>query len=140
LKAFGRKPPRRLVIISVDASTDAELKMDSSSKPPPMEEILSAVSSAQIHRYNAATLDLVDKSMKRWAKEMSTPGRPVTPYFIMVRIQDIQDPESLQYLNRIPTSFSLSEEQVDRLIAAGRDLLRTHRIYQAFLAELKNIE
>lgn len=140
LKTFGRTPPRHLVIISVDASTDSEPKMDSSSKPPSMDEILSAVSTVQIHRYNAATLDLVNKSMKRWAKEMSTPGRPVAPYFIMVRIRDIQDPESLQYLNRIPTSFSLSEEQVERLIEAGRDLLRTHRTYQAFLAELKKIE
>ena len=31
---------------------------------------------------------------------------------------DIQDPERLEYFNRIPTSFHLEDEQVDRLIAA----------------------
>jgi NTE family protein len=112
--------------------------MDSSSQPPPLDEIVSAISGTQIHRYNAATLALVEHSAQRWAEEMSTPGKPVIPYLIRVDIQDTRDPESLQFLNRIPTSFRLSDEQVDRLIAAGRDLLRGNGIYQDFLAELRN--
>lgn len=140
LETFDRKPPRYLVIISVDASTERELGMDSSSEPPPMEEVLSAVSSAQIHRYNAATLSLIDESMKRWARELSTPDRAVSPYLIQVRIRDIEDPDQMAYLNRIPTSFSLSEDQVDRLIRAGRELLRKNPKYRSLLSNLGELD
>jgi NTE family protein len=135
LKEFEREPPRRLVILSVNAATQGGSEMDSSSKPPPLDEIINAISGTQIHRYNAATLALLEHSAQRWAKEMSTPGKPVIPYLIRVDIQDTRDPESLQFLNRIPTSFRLSDEQVDRLIDAGRTLLRGNSVYQDFLAE-----
>ena len=41
-----------------------------------------------------------------------------------------------RFFNRIPTSFSLSKEQVDRLIEAGRELLRNNPDYQRLLTEL----
>ncbi len=74
--------------------------------------------------------------MTRWAREVSTPGRPVTPYFIQLSFRDINQPEKRRFFNRIPTSFSLTDEQVDRLIAAGRTLLRNNAEYQRFLAGL----
>lgn len=83
-----------------------------------------------------ATLELTEKSMSRWAQELSTPGRPVTPYFIRVGFRDISQPELLRFINRIPTSFRLTDEQVDRLIAAGHELLRGNPDYQRFLADL----
>ena len=54
--------------------------MDVSNKQPSLKETIGAMSDVQLHRYNVATLELMDKSVKRWAKELSTPGRPVTPY------------------------------------------------------------
>lgn len=136
LKKFGRKPPRRLVIISVNASTDPEPEMDASNKQPSLEEAIGAVTDVQLHRYNAATLELMDTSVKRWARELSTPARPVTPYFIQVGFRDIRQPEQLRFFNQVPTSFSLTDEQVDKLIAAGRELLRSNPDYQRFVAGL----
>jgi NTE family protein len=40
------------------------------------------------------------------------------------------------FFNRIPTSFKLSDEQVDRLIEAGRELLRNNPDFQKFLSDL----
>ncbi len=77
----------------------------------------------------------MQKSVTRWARELSTPERPVTPYFIQVSFRDIEQPERLQFFTRIPTSFSLDDEQVDRLIAAGRELLHRNPDYQRFLAD-----
>jgi len=136
LKRFGHKAPRHLVIIPVNASTDPEPEMDESNKQPSLQETMNAVSDVQLHRYNTATLQLIQQSVTRWARELSTPDRPVSPHFIQVGFRDIKQPEMLQYFNRIPTSFSLSDEQVDKLIAAGRELLRNNSDFQGLLEDL----
>jgi len=43
-----------------------------------------------------------------------------------VSIQDIPNPDILAFLNGVPTSFKLSDEQVDKLIETGRTLLRNN--------------
>ena len=72
----------------------------------------------------------------KWTEAVSTPDRPVTPYFVQLGFDDLESPEARQYFNRVPTSFNLSEKQVDRLIEAGRELLRNNPDYQRLLADL----
>lgn len=132
----GLSHPSRLVFISVDASTTRIPEMDSSNRRPSTMETIGAVSNVQLHRYNSDTLVLVDKSLTRWADELSVQGGDVTPYFIQLGVEDIGQPAELDYLNKIPTSFALSDEQVDRLIDAGRTLLRNNPDYQRFLTGL----
>ena len=136
LKKSGVTHPSRLVFISVDASTHLEPEMDSSRKQPSLKETIGAVSNAQLHRYNTDTLELIDKSLTQWSRELSTGGKRVKPYFVQLGIQDIGQPEELHFLNSIPTSFNLSDEQVDRLIAAGRQLLRNNPDFKHFLASV----
>ena len=136
LKKAGRTPPRYSAVISIDASTEPEPQMDMSNVNPSISETIDAMSNVQLHRYNDATLELMQDSLQRWAGAMSTPERSVTPYFVQVGFGDIEDPEALQFFNRIPTSFSLTEEQVDRLIEAGRELLRSNPDFQRLLADL----
>ena len=107
--------------------------MDASNKQPSLTETISAISDVQLHRYNVATLELMDRSVKRWAKALSTPARPVTPYFIQIGFRDVAQPEQLQFFNQVPTTFSLTDEQVDRLIAAGRELLRANPDFRRFV-------
>ena len=135
-KTSGLSIPSRVVFISVDASTKPVPEMDSSRKQPSLKETIGAVADVQLHRYNTDTLELIDETLTHWAKELSTPERPVEPYFVRLGIKDIRQPGEWDYLNTIPTSFSLSDEQVDRLIAAGRNLLRNNPVYQDLLASL----
>jgi NTE family protein len=107
-----------------------------SRKQPSIKETISAVSDAQLHRYNTDTLELMDKSLTRWARELSTGGKRVKPYFVQLGIKDVRQPEELDYLNMIPTNFSLSDQQVDILIKGGRELLRNNPDYKRFLASL----
>jgi NTE family protein len=100
-----------------------------------LEESIGAVSSAQLHRYNAATLELMDETLPRWAEDLSTPGRQVQSHFIQLGFNDIDRPDLLQFFNLIPTSFDLSDEQVDKLIEAGRELIRSNPDFQSLLAE-----
>ena len=133
-KTRRHTPPSRMVVISVNASTDPEPLMDETNKQPSLEETVSAISDVQLHRYNVATLELMKASVKRWANELSTPAGPVKPYFIEVGFHDIVEPERLRFFNQVPTSFSLTDEQVDELIAAGRELLRENPTFQQLLA------
>jgi NTE family protein len=66
---------------------------------------------------------------------VSTPERPVNAHFVHLTFNGLEAPEDRQFINSVPTSFDLSDEQVDRVIAAGRELLREHPEFQRFLAE-----
>ena len=81
---------------------------------------------------------MIDQNLERWAQELSTPERPVTTYFIQIGINDIKDPGPRQFFNAIPTSFSLTDEQVDRLIIAGDELLRNNVDYQRLMADIED--
>ena len=135
-KILGVKPPRYAALITVNASTYPEPEMDQSDTRPSAAETINAMSSLQLHRYNDATMALMDKSIKQWAKSQSTPDNIVTPYHVQVGFIDIESPKERQFFNRIQTSFSLSEEQVDRLILAGRELLRNNLDFQRLLADI----
>ena len=130
------KPTRRFVLISVNASTDPEPEMDLTNRQPSLKQTIGAVTDAQLHRYNAATVKQLDDSMQRWARELSTPEQTVTPYFIPLSFRDLQEPDRRLLFNRMPTSFRLSDEQVDELIRAGRELLRSNPEFQRLLADL----
>ena len=95
------------------------------------------MSNVQLHRYNDATLELFQKSMERWSEALSTPDRPVTPYFVQLGFSDLEQPEARRFFNQVPTSFNLSEEQVERLIEAGHELLRNNPDYQRLLLDLQ---
>ena len=88
-------------------------------------------------RYTKATEDLMKKSMIAWGKELSTPDQPVSVHIIPVRFEDIEDKKERDFLNAIPTSFSLTDEQVDALIKAGRELLRNHPEYKKLVQEFQ---
>ena len=139
-KKAGVKPPRYGAFITVNASTDQETTFDKSHKQPSVAETISAMSNIQLHRYNDATQVLMDRSLERWVELLSTPGNPVTVYNVKVELIDILHPEDQAFFNQIPTSFSLSEEQVDRLIEAGRELLRNNPDYQRLLADLGGVQ
>jgi NTE family protein len=132
----GIQYPRYAIVISVNASTDPEPEMNQTNKKPSLGETIGSMSSVQLHRYNDATLEIMRRSLNKWTQEMSTPDRPSTPYFVKLGFIDIEQPEDRSFFNAIPTSFNLSEEQVDRLIEAGHELLRNNSVYQRLLADL----
>jgi NTE family protein len=136
-KKFKRQPPRRLVIILVDASTEPAPEMDASTKQPSLGETIGAMTDIQLHRYNVATIELVKASLVRWAKTVSTPQKTVTPYFIHLSFEDIKDPVQRKFFNKVPTSFRLTGEQVDRLIEAGGQLLHDNPEFRRLLADLR---
>jgi NTE family protein len=138
MRKWHRKPPSRIVVIAVNASTDPEPEMDQSNKQPGLTETISAMSDIQLHRYNVATLQLMKTNIARWAQELSTPEKQVKPFFIRLSLRDVQPPERRRFLNKVPTSFKLTDEQVDVLIEAGGQLLRNNPEFHRLLADIQS--
>jgi len=130
------KVPRRIALISVDASTEAAKPMDLTNAEPSIEATIGAMSDVQLHRYNVDTDLLMVGSLARWRDELATPTQPVDTYFVRLDLKQTPDPEARKFLNAVPTSFDLSDEQVDRLIAAGRQLLRDNPEFRRLLTDL----
>jgi len=135
-KKYQRVPPKRLVLISVNAATDPARNMDLTAEQPSISAVVGAISDVQLHRYNVDTIALMKASLKRWAKEISTPERPVESYFILLDFHGIQDVQQRLFLNQTPTSFSLTDEQVDGLIEAGGELLRNDPEFRRLVADM----
>jgi NTE family protein len=136
LASLGMAAPRRLAVIAVNASAGTQQGIDASPLQPTIEQTLNAVTSIQLDRYNTDTLQDMQQSMLRWAKELSTPQRPVQPYFVRLSFEDVPDLPLRRFLSEIPTSLALSGEQVDQLIAAGRELLRNDAQFRRLVASL----
>jgi NTE family protein len=135
---MSRTVPNRVVFVSVNASTTHSSEMDENPKQPSMIASMNAMTDAQLHRYNAATIDFVKRSLAGWAAQMSTEEHPVDSYFIDMSFEDVPQPQLKLFLNKIPTSFSLENEQVDALISSSRSLLSDNPEFQRLLRDLAN--
>jgi NTE family protein len=136
INKMQRKIPRRVVFLSVNASTEHNSDMDKTTVQPSMLDAMNAVTDVQLHRYNAATVDKVQEDLDIWTQQMSTPEHPLTTYFIQVSFEETPQLELKLFLNKIPTSFSITDEQVDSLISSARNLLRADPEFQRLLSDI----
>jgi NTE family protein len=134
---MGLDLPDHLVVIVVNAEKDPNPKIDLSAASPSFTSLMNSVSGSQIRRYNLETLMLAHSTMRRWAGELSRDGEKVTGHLIEVTFDSIQDEAERKYFKRLPTSFSLTDEQVDRVREAGRRLLRRSWAFQRLVQQLQ---
>jgi NTE family protein len=136
LNKVQKKPPGTVVFISVNASTEQVSGLGKTNKQPSILQAVNSTSDVQLHRYNAATVALLQNQLASWAAAISTPEHPVTPYFIQVTFEAVQQQQLKLFLNKIPTSFNLTDEQVDTLIDSARTLLRENPDFQKLISEI----
>ncbi len=137
LQRIDRLPAPHLVVIAVDSSADAGSGLGQSARPPSMTQAIDVMTDIQLHRYNAATLELMQDSLKKWTTDVSTPARPVQGHLLVVSLRDLSDPQVRARLEAVSTGFSLTPLQADELIEAGRRLLRENPVFQGLLRTLK---
>ena len=137
LDQFDAQPPY-IVVIVVNAEVHPEPEFTSSAISPSLGSTLNAVSGIQIYSYNFETLELMHNSLDNWVKELppDARGRRTQAYLVELAFDSIADRTEREFFHSIPTSFTLPDETVDRLIDVGRRLLRESPDYQRFLAAL----
>jgi len=133
------KPARQIMVISVDASTKSVENMNDESIQPSVADVISVATDVQLQLYNRATFDLMETSQRKWAKESSSLERTATSYFVKIQFKSLQKRRSdiprFLNINKIPTNFSLTEEQVEKLIQTGRELLLENPEFRRFMAD-----
>lgn len=134
-RAVHRGLARFNVVVLVNASTAASTVMNKSTESPSVLETVNAMSDIQLHRYNVETIELMKESLAKWSKELSTPGDSLPYYFIQVSFTDLA-PERRHFFDRIGTTFALSNEEVDALVAVGGELLRANPEFRRLLADI----
>lgn len=149
LAALGMEKTRRVVIILVNAETALDVESSRQLQTPTFTASLSAATSVPLVRYSFETVALLKDRLEQWEQESweATCGPDsraredrdgdctgVDFHFIEVNFSEHPDPEERDYLKRLPTSFVLTDEAVDRLIAAGRHILRNDSEYQRLIS------
>jgi len=129
--------PEIMVVIVVNAETDPNPKIDLSSASPSFASLMDSVSGGQIRRYNFETLLLMESMLREWGHELSQNGHQVKTFMVDVSFDEIEDPQKRAYFKHLPTSFKLSDRQVDALRETGRRLLRESPDFKRLVATLQ---
>jgi NTE family protein len=132
-KGTPMEKAQKVVFVVVNAETEPDTKWDKFEAVPPFGAMLSSYSSISIERYNEETIALLKESVKSWADEIRTqrcrggnvstePGAcgDIRFYVVEVKFDALRDEAERLCFKRLPTSFKLTPEEVDKL----RDVAR----------------
>lgn len=137
---------RRIVVISVNAKSDADAGVGDNPAVPGLLKVINTVVGAPIDSTTAlanATLEDLVASLKSAGEAApNTPGKPkfggMRVYGIPIDFDQFLDNQrDLQsQVKAIGTSWNLSPEQLQNSLEAGRILLRQHPCYQHLLLDM----
>lgn len=128
--------PDKILIVLVNAEVKPERSIDSTAKKPSTGETMSAYTSAQMDRYNQETLDGLREGMKAFETNAAQMGSPTRIYFTEIGFELATVNTVNRFFNNLPTSLQLEELEVDRLVGAGRLLLRHEPTFKRFKEDI----
>lgn len=157
LRLMNRKKVKRVAVIAVNARTDGGASLDRTERTPRLVEVLETVSTAPMQNYSFETVELLRNSIKEWNRDADTleqckaivkdacPGARLPEgelaaiqfYPMEVAFGAITDPEERRSFNEIGTNYSLTSEQVGRLLDLGPRLLGRSPVFRSLVDALK---
>jgi NTE family protein len=150
LKLSGREKVHKVVFVIANAEKRVDASGEKNEWIPPFGAMLSNYSSIAISRYNVETVALLQESFERWTREIRTGRCPdgqistepgscgdIAFYLPDVKFAGVEEAEERSYLDKLPTSFRLKAEEVDKLRDAARRLLRKSEGFQKLLHDLQ---
>lgn len=141
LERAGLADLREIVLIVVNAETEPALEAgEGRLVAAGLMTLIRVVTGIQTRSTNFETLELVRSSFEKWVRELSARrGHPIGFHLIDLYFDALPDASERAYLRSLPTSFRLDREAVDRLRAAGRELLRTSPQMQEALHRISEL-
>ncbi len=134
----------------VNAETQPDSFWDRMESPPAFAAMLESYSSIAIERYNVETVALLKESLKGWTAQVrrqrcpdgkvsTVPGScgDIEFYIIEVKFDALKDEHERWYFKRLPTSFSLEPQEVDKLRDAAHRILAESKEFQRLLNDLR---
>jgi NTE family protein len=133
LRRNGFARARRMLFVIVDARTGFDRRYARVPEPLGIKKVMDAVVSATFNRYSFETMNLMRARVKRWENEVratrckSTLTIPDCDKFDIdlaeLSFDRVQEDAERDYLDRIPTAFTLSSEEIIRLRRAAHLLV-----------------
>ena len=130
--ALADSQVRNILVILVNAEVKPDLLIEQSYSSPSVSTTMAAVSSTQFSNYNRETLDRLSQRLAQIERHAEEHELPTRVYFSQVSFEHIKSREINRVLNSMPTTLALEDIDVDRLIVAGRLILRNEPAFQAF--------
>jgi NTE family protein len=157
LQYLGWENTRKVVFIIVNAEQGTDFHLDYLEKTVSSGSVLKSTTNIPIIRYNFETVELLKGNFKNWTEEIrsrrcaaANPSGGTAPayseadpcadiqfYLVEVDFEAVPDKSERSYLMRLPTSFNLPPEDVDRLRAAAHQVLTLSPEFQRLLRDLK---
>jgi NTE family protein len=146
LQAMGMEQTRKVVVVLVNAETALDVDSSQRLQTPTFAASLSAATSVPLSRYSFETVALMKNRLEEWERQSyeaecgatmqsaESGCKGVDFHFVEVNFSGHPDPAERDYLKRLPTSFVLTDEAVDRLIAAGGRILLNNREFKRLLS------
>lgn len=149
LEALDITKTDKIIVILVNAETALDVETSQHLYAPTLAAVLNAATSVPLQRYSFETVALLKQRLQQWEQEsrynacgskaQQNPAdsecHGVSITFIEINFSEHPNPNERDYLKRLPSSFRLSDEAVDRLIAAGGLILRNSEAFQRMLQE-----
>lgn len=145
LRRNGFSRARRMLFIVVDARTGFDRRNALDPHPLGIKKVMDAVVSAAFNRYSFETMNLIRERVHRWERDVRTTRcRTAMPIpdcdkfdidLVELSFERVKDPEEREYLDRVPTAFTLSTEQIIRLRRAAHLLVEESPELRTFLEE-----
>jgi NTE family protein len=143
LRRNGFSRARRMLFIVVDARTGFDRRYAQVPEPLGIKKVMDAVVSATFNRYSFETMNLLRARVKRWENEVRTTrcgaARDIPDCdkfdvdLVELSFERVKDAEERIALDRIPTSFTLSAKDIERLRHAARSLVDESPELHSFL-------
>jgi len=154
---LGWEDTRKVVFILVNAEQGQDFQMDHLESTLTSRSVLKLVTNIPIIRYNFETVELLKGNFSQWTEEIRSrrcaaanlpggtdsaragadPCADIQFYLVEVDFDAVPEKSERSYLMRLPTSFNLPPEDVDRLRAAAHQVLTHSPEFQRLLQDLK---
>jgi NTE family protein len=145
---------RRIIVFAVNSLSSPPTDWDLSESPPGMVDVLLKAAGAPIDAFSYESVELLRDTAARWqtlrkvrdsaamaankdegvAAALRVPNAEI--FAIDVSFPALKDKAELDFLNRQPTSFVLTDEAVDRLRAAAGKIIMDSPDFQRLLKDL----
>ena len=145
LRRNGYSRARRMLFIVVDARTGFDTRNAQRPEPLGIKKVMDAVVSVTFNRYSFETMNLMRTRVKRWETEVRNTrckaalAIPDCDKFdvdlVELSFERVKDVAERTYLDRVPTAFTLSAEQVSRLRNAAHLVVTESPELRVFLEE-----
>jgi len=132
-----QSPPTKVLFVVVNAETKEPRNWSQHEAAPGVFLQLLGFTSSVMSAYSADTLLYFSSLIREWAAESTRRQVQISFYPVEVEFGDVANEAERLYLNRIPTTFHLSPERVDRLRLAGRMLLRQSPQFRKLMDEIE---